>query len=554
MSNLMETGAVCRGCLATDRTLTSIENYDHIYHEILKDSVKVHHESEIPFMCWECNAYLRNFEKFRHRVLEADLLLSDLSKGSQFKTLSTLTVIIKQNIIDVKLSEDVKIETAPSINCDGNVKVDIEIKEEPIDIKPTDDYDDYQEPIDFNEFFQNNDLVAENVKLDPDEDALKIVKQVEHKAKIQSKVKAERKVHKKNYKVIFLNTNKEMSKCVRIDDNEMAYWMEQEKTKRSYKIRKYKCEMCITGFSKKKLYLRHITNFHNESYDQFICDICTRRFHTKPNMVRHIRLHYTKFRCKSCEFECYRNHQMEQHLLSSHRRSVECLKCGLLFSQLPQFHEHYRRLHKHVVCDYCGKRKSRKSKLIAHIRRFHTAHRCEHCNKPYKTFEGLVHHNKLHHVKSASELCYCVECNIQFDNVALYTRHISISTKHKKKAGIPCPECDKVYDRRSSMTNHYNHVHLKKTKHYCEPCEKYFLNGYRLRRHKASKHDKVPPVKNKMCPYCPRGFSTNRILENHIRTHTGERPFECDYCPAAFSQKQALQSHTRAIHKILDFK
>lgn len=44
---------------------------------------------------------------------------------------------------------------------------------------------------------------------------------------------------------------------------------------------------------------------------------------------------------------------------------------------------------------------------------------------------------------------------------------------------------------------------------------------------------------------CARSFVQRTHLMDHMRIHTGERPFRCDLCPLAFTQKSVLTRHVR---------
>lgn len=55
-----------------------------------------------------------------------------------------------------------------------------------------------------------------------------------------------------------------------------------------------------------------------------------------------------------------------------------------------------------------------------------------------------------------------------------------------------------------------------------------------------------------MCPVCGKtaqGRNRRQNMDNHMLTHTGERPFQCTMCPYRASQQGNLKRHLRAVHK-----
>ncbi|KAJ8016698.1 hypothetical protein DPEC_G00010020 [Dallia pectoralis] len=52
-----------------------------------------------------------------------------------------------------------------------------------------------------------------------------------------------------------------------------------------------------------------------------------------------------------------------------------------------------------------------------------------------------------------------------------------------------------------------------------------------------------------LCNFCDKVFSKNFDLQQHIRSHTGEKPFQCIVCGRAFAQKSNVKKHMQT-HKV----
>lgn len=76
----------------------------------------------------------------------------------------------------------------------------------------------------------------------------------------------------------------------------------------------------------------------------------------------------------------------------------------------------------------------------------------------------------------------------------------------------------------------------------CKFCNLHFSTSRQLFHHQQLKH---PRMKSHQCKYCGRFFARTTVLTEHIRTHTGEKPFVCNVCNRAFSQMTNLKRHQK---------
>ena len=49
--------------------------------------------------------------------------------------------------------------------------------------------------------------------------------------------------------------------------------------------------------------------------------------------------------------------------------------------------------------------------------------------------------------------------------------------------------------------------------------------------------------KHFFCNFCDKSFNNKTPFNNHIRTHTGECPYQCNLCDKSFTQNRSLKAY-----------
>lgn len=308
-----------------------------------------------------------------------------------------------------------------------------------------------------------------------------------------------------------------------------------ELEKGSYEVEKggkFRCCECSKVFKTYKVLSLHISRQHHLIGENY-CDICNKSLADKCSYERHLQgdkhlrnaqsLQYRpSVNRRFGKFECIDPSSVQTNDISPGlKRSVK-----LIIRSLPTKRMRKKRTKaesKIYKCDHCDHRVMKYSDLRPHYIAVHSSHIlvCEICDMTFISQKALKHHNqgKLHQANlkevesnNTQHIYQCEICKHRFTEEGWKQFHMEVYHLH--------PNSEEALRKKLGGIDSTSEVYA----------------DYLLSVEQLDRSEKVN------CPVCDKHLKKEHILE-HLRLHTGNKPFVCRYCNFGFISALSLRRH-----------
>ena len=130
----------------------------------------------------------------------------------------------------------------------------------------------------------------------------------------------------------------------------------------------------------------------------------------------------------------------------------------------------------------------------------------------------------------------CNECGKQYATSSNLSRHKQTHRSLDSQQAKKCPHCSKVY---VSMPALSMHILTHNLRHECTVCHKTFSRPWLLQGHMRSHTGEKPYG----CAHCGKAFADRSNLRAHMQTHSAFKHYECKRCHKSFALKSYLNKH-----------